>query len=69
MRAKRYHKLFRSEMTKLMVHKPGAAKCIKAAATVNPFRTDGTSVAKSYQEVWTALRAVFTYPSNVPPLK
>lgn len=29
MTAKRYHKLFRSEMTKLMAHKPGAAECIK----------------------------------------
>lgn len=69
MTSKRYHKLFRSEMTKLMAHKPGAAMCIRAAATANPFPQDGTSNAKSYQDMWTALRSVFTYPGNVPPLK
>lgn len=68
MTAKRFHKLFRSEMTKLMAHKEGAAMCIKAAATANPFRKDGTSV-KSYQEMWSALRSVYTYNGNVPPIK
>lgn len=33
MTRKRYQKLYLSEMTKLMAHKDGAAKCIKAAAT------------------------------------
>lgn len=69
MTSKRYHKLFRSEMTKLMAHKPGAAMCIRAAATVTPFRKNGTSKVKSYQEMWTALRFAFTYLDNVPPLK
>lgn len=69
MTAKRYHKLFRSEMSKLMAHKPGANMCIKAAATIRPFRADGTSVAKSYQEVWDAIRSVFTYGDNIPPIR
>lgn len=69
MTSKRYHKLFRSEMTKLMAHKQGANMCIKAAATVRPFRADGTSIANSYQEVWNALRTVFTYGDNIPPIR
>ena len=69
MTAKRFHKLFRSEMTKLMAGKPGAGECIRAAANANPFREDGSSNVKSYQEMWTALRSAFTYPGNVPPLK
>ena len=67
MTAKRYHKLFRSEMTKLMGHKTGANMCIKGAATIRPFLEDGTSVAKSYQEVWDSLRPVFSYNGNNPP--
>lgn len=69
MTAKRYHKLFRSEMTRLMMGKPGAAQCIKVAATASPFRKDGTGTVKSYEEMWTALRSAFTYPGNVPPVK
>lgn len=69
MTAKRYHKLFRSEMAKLMAGKTGAAQCIKAAATANPFRKDGTTIANSYGEIWAALRSAFTYPGNVPPVR
>jgi hypothetical protein len=66
MTKKRFQKLFRSEMTKLMAHKEGAAKCIKAAAT------NSASVwqnGKSYLEMWTALRSVYTYPGNIPPVR
>ena len=69
MTSKRFHKLFRSEMTKLMAHKQGANMCIKAAANARPFRADGTSNAKSYKECWDALRAVFTYGDNIPPIR
>lgn len=66
MTRKRYQKLFRSEMTKLMHGKTGAAQCIKAAATNNAsiWQND-----KSYLEMWTALRSAFTYPGNVPPVR
>lgn len=67
MTRKRYQKLFRSEMTKLMAGKPGAASCIKAAATARPKRADGTQIP--YQEMWTALRSAYTYEGNIPPLK
>lgn len=67
MTAKRYHKLFRSEMSKLMAHKPGANQCIRAAATARPHRADGNVIP--YGEMWAALRAVYTYPGNIPPVK
>ena len=66
MTRKRYQKLFRSEMTKLMLGKPGAARCIKAAATNNASIWQN---GKSYLEMWTALRSAFTYPGNVPPVR
>lgn len=66
MTKKRYQKLFRSEMTKLMAHKDGAARCIRAAAnnTAANFQKP-----MSYLECWTALRSAFTYPGNIPPAK
>lgn len=66
MTRKRFQKLFRAEMTKMMAHKDGAAECIKAAsnATAKNFRGCG-----SYIDMWTALRSVYTYPGNVPPIK
>lgn len=66
MTRKRFQKLFRSEMTKLMAHKDGAGNCIRAAATATAsnFRN-----CNSYLEVWTALRNAYTYPGNVPPVK
>lgn len=67
MTRKRYQKLFRSEMTKLMAGKPGAAGCIKAAARSRPRRVDGSLIP--YQEMWTALRSAYTYGDNVPPIK
>lgn len=67
MTRKRYQKLFRSEMTKLMKGKPGAAHCIKAAAKARPRRADGAVIP--YQEMWTALRSSYTYPGNIPPVK
>ena len=67
MTRKRFQKLFRSEMTKMMHGKPGAAACIKAAATSKPRREDGTFIP--YGEFWTALRKVFIYGENIPPVK
>lgn len=66
MSRKRFQKLFRSEMTKLMAHKCGAAQCIKTAATSNASNWQNR---KSYLEIWTAMRSVFTYLGNVPPVK
>lgn len=67
MKRKRYQKLFRSEMTKLMAGKPGAGQCIKAAANSRPRRQDGSVIP--YMEMWTALRSAYTYRGNTPPLK
>lgn len=64
MTAKRYHKLCRAEMTKLMAHKKGAALCIRTMATISPFGPHST--VHSYQEMWTALCPVFTYANNTP---
>ena len=69
MTRKRYQKLYRSEMTKLMAHKDGAAKCIKAAATNKASNWTNGWEGKSYLEAWTILRSVFTYSGNVPPVK
>lgn len=65
MTRKRFQKLFRSEMTKLMAHKNGAGNCIKAAAkaTASNFKN-----CNSYLECWTAVRPAFTYYGNVPPV-
>lgn len=67
MTRKRFQKLFRSEMTKMMCGKLGAAECIKAAATSRPRRDDGTVIP--YAEMWTALRPSFTCGGNKPPVK
>ena len=66
MTRKRFQKLFRSEMAKLMAHKDGAGKCIKTAAnaTASNFKN-----CNSYLECWMALRSAFTYIGNVPPVK
>lgn len=69
MTRKRYQKLFRSEMTKLLAGKPGAAKCIRFAATKRAGDWGNGWKGKSYLEAWTELRAAFTYPGNVPPVK
>lgn len=69
MTRKRYQKLYRSEMAKLMAHKNGAAKCIRLAATVRASDWRNDWKGKSYAEAWAALRAVFTYPGNVPPVR
>ena len=69
MTRKRYRKLYRSEMTKLMAHKDGAAKCIKAAATAKASNWTNDWEGKSYLEAWAILRTVFTYPGNIPPVK
>lgn len=66
MTRKRYQKLFRSEMTKLMAHKEGASQCIRAAATNNAAVWQNW---KSYLEAWTALRTAFIRPGNIPPEK
>jgi len=67
MTRKRFQKLFRSEMTKLMAGKPGAGQCIKAAAKSRPRRQDGSVIP--YSEMWTALRSAYTYSGNIPPHK
>ena len=69
MTRKRYQKLFRSEMTKLVAGQPGAAKCIRAAAAKCAADWGNDWKGKSYLEAWTLLRAAFTYPGNVPPIK
>jgi hypothetical protein len=69
MTRKRFQKLLRSEMTKLMAHKAGAAKCIKHAARNSASAWTNDWEGKSYLEAWTALRSVYTYPGNVPPIK
>lgn len=69
MTRKRFQKLFRSEMTKLMAHKEGAAKCIKFAAKNNASVWANEWKGKSYLEAWTILRSVYIYPGNVPPEK
>ena len=69
MTRKRYQKLYRSEMTKLMAHKKGAGMCIKFAANNNASVWANEWKGKSYFEAWTALRVAFTYPGNVPPIR
>lgn len=66
MTKKRFQKLFRSEMTKLMAHKNGAAQCIRAAANAT---AKNFQKPMSYQECWTAVRNAYCYPGNVPPEK
>ena len=56
-------------MTKLMAHRENAALCIKLASTNNASVWANGWKGKSYFEVWTLLRSVFTYPGNVPPIK
>lgn len=59
MTRKRYQKLFRSEMTKLMQHREGAGMCIQAAA--NAILTNNYN---SYQEAWDTIRVCFIRPNN-----
>lgn len=66
MTAKRYHKLCRAEMTKLMRNSKGAGICIRAAAASNPFKL---GVYTSYAAAWAALRVAFTYGDNTPPIR
>ncbi len=66
MTRKRFQKLSRSEMTKLMAHTDGAANCIRAAARIT-VRNFGN--CNSYLECWEVLRNAFTYPGNIPPVK
>lgn len=69
MTRRRFQKLFRSEMTKLMAHKEGAGKCIKHAASNNASIWTNGWEGKSYLEAWTILRTVYIYPGNIPPIK
>lgn len=69
MTRKRYQKLFRSEMTKLVKGQTGAAMCIRAAATKRAADWGNDWKGKSYLEAWTLIRTAFTYPGNVPPIK
>lgn len=66
MTRKRFQKLFRSEMTKLMAHKDGAAICIRAVATAT---ASNFKNCNSYLEMWAAVRKAYIYPGNVPPIK
>lgn len=65
MTRKRFQKLFRSEMTKLMQHQSGAGGCIRcvANATINNFNN-----CNSYQKAWNAVRACFITDNNIPPI-
>lgn len=66
MTKKRFQKLFRSEMTKLMQHRNMAGTCIKAAA--NSSLKDFEQY-DSYQKAWSKIRTVFINPKNeIPPL-
>lgn len=69
MTRKRFQKLFRSEMTKLMSGKPGAGKCIMHASRNSVSAWADEWKDKSYLEAWTCLRSCYTYPGNVPPIK
>lgn len=65
MTKKRFHKLLRSEMSKLMSGNPGVAGiCIRAAANASLNQT-----ISSYYDMWQQFRPVFTYRDNVPPVK
>ena len=59
MTRKRYQKLFRSEITKLMQYKKGAGMCIRAAANATL-----TNSYNSYQEAWDAIRVCFIRTNN-----
>jgi hypothetical protein len=61
MTQKRFQKLFRSEMTKLMQHQEGAGVCIRSAAnaTLNNFNN-----YNSYQKAWDSIRVLFIRPNN-----
>lgn len=61
MTRKRFQKLFRSEMTKLMQHCEGGGECIRMAANadLNNFKK-----CSSYQEAWNAVRVCFITPNN-----
>lgn len=59
MTRKRYQKLLRSEMTKLMQYQKGAGMCIQTAANATL-----TNNYNSYQEAWDAIRVCFIRPNN-----
>lgn len=61
MTRKRFQKLFRSEMTKLMQRQERGEECIRlvANADLNNFKEYG-----SYQEAWNAIRVCFIRPNN-----
>ena len=69
MTRKRYQKLLRSEMTKLMEGRPGASEWIRLAAKTRAGDWVGDLKGRSYIEAWTMLRKAFTYSGNVPPIK
>lgn len=56
MTKKRYHKLFRALMTKMMSGYPSAGRCIRAAATADPINNGGKF--KSYAEAWESLKPI-----------
>lgn len=66
MTRKRYQKLFRSEMSKLMKGKKLAGRCIQVASKAKPVGFSGGQYS-SYKEAWDALRACFITNDNIPP--
>lgn len=65
MTRKRFQKLFRSEVTKVMHHQKCAGACIRCAAntTINNFNN-----CNSYQKAWDAVRVYFITDNNIPPI-
>ena len=59
MTRKRYQKLLRSEMTKLMQHQKSAGMCIRVAANATL-----TNNYNSYQEAWDTIRVCFIRSNN-----
>lgn len=57
MTAKRYHKLFLAEMSKLMAGNPKAGMVLKSCRTATP-KWD-TVPGRSYQGAWNKLRPMF----------
>lgn len=67
MTRKRYQKLFRSEITKLMKGKELAGRCIQAASKAKPVDFFGGQYSL-YKEAWDAVRACFITDNNIPPI-
>lgn len=57
MTKKRFNKLFRALMTKMMTGYPTAGRCIRAAATADPIHKEGAKF-KSYAEAWESLKPI-----------